>query len=36
MSILFWQFGAGIDGLFLFKIDGDVGVDPNHMVLWFN
>ncbi|KAH9484148.1 Endothelin-converting enzyme-like protein [Psilocybe cubensis] len=26
----------GIEGLFSFDIEGDVGVDPNHMVLWFN
>lgn len=36
MSIQFLQFTAGIDALFSFNIDGDVGVDPNHMVLWFN
>ncbi|KAL0578146.1 hypothetical protein V5O48_003851 [Marasmius crinis-equi] len=26
----------GIGALFGFDIEGDVGVDPNHMVLWFN
>ncbi|KAF9483849.1 zincin [Pholiota conissans] len=26
----------GIPALFGFDIEGDVGVDPNHMVLWFN
>ena len=26
----------GIDGLFSFDIEGDVGVDPEQMVLWFN
>ncbi|KDR81470.1 hypothetical protein GALMADRAFT_152331 [Galerina marginata CBS 339.88] len=26
----------GIDALFSFDIEGDVGVDPNHMVLWFS
>ena len=26
----------GIDALFSFIVEGDVGVDPNHMVLWFN
>ena len=36
MSVRFWQFVAGIEGLFSFEIDGDVGVDPNHMVLWFS
>lgn len=36
MGIQFWQFSAGIDALFSFDIEGDVGVDPNHMVLWFN
>ncbi|KAG7086631.1 hypothetical protein E1B28_002573 [Marasmius oreades] len=25
-----------IGALFAFEIEGDVGVDPNHMVLWFN
>ena len=25
----------GIGGLFNFEIDGDVGVDPNFMTLWF-
>ena len=27
---------AGVSALFDFGIDGDVGVDPNHMVLWFS
>lgn len=26
----------GVDSLFSFDIEGDVGVDPNYMVLWFN
>jgi len=26
----------GIGALFGFDIEGDVGVDPNHMVPWFN
>ncbi|KAL1758319.1 hypothetical protein FB107DRAFT_258860 [Schizophyllum commune] len=26
----------GVSALFDFGIDGDVGVDPNHMVLWFS
>ncbi|KAF8905965.1 hypothetical protein CPB84DRAFT_536278 [Gymnopilus junonius] len=26
----------GIEGLFSFDVDGDVGVDPNHLVLWFS
>ncbi|KAF5370302.1 hypothetical protein D9758_006925 [Tetrapyrgos nigripes] len=26
----------GIDALFDFRIEGDVGVDPNHMILWFS
>ncbi|KXN89289.1 Endothelin-converting enzyme 2, partial [Leucoagaricus sp. SymC.cos] len=26
----------GVDSLFGFFIDGDAGLDPNHMVLWFN
>lgn len=26
----------GIDGLFDFDIDGDVGVDPDFMTLWFS
>ncbi|EEB94648.1 hypothetical protein MPER_06503, partial [Moniliophthora perniciosa FA553] len=26
----------GIGGLFSFDIEGDVGVDPNHMILWFS
>ncbi|PPR08078.1 hypothetical protein CVT24_010539 [Panaeolus cyanescens] len=26
----------GIGALFAFDVEGDVGVDPNHMVLWFN
>ncbi|KAL0063326.1 hypothetical protein AAF712_009821 [Marasmius tenuissimus] len=26
----------GIGALFGFDIEGDVGVDPNHMILWFN
>ena len=26
----------GIGGLFSFDIDGDVGVDPNAMSLWFS
>lgn len=27
---------TGISAFFSFDIDGDVGVDPNHMVLWFS
>jgi endothelin-converting enzyme len=27
---------SGIPALFTFDIEGDVGVDPNHMVLWFS
>lgn len=27
---------VGIGALFGFEIEGDVGVDPNHMVPWFN
>jgi endothelin-converting enzyme len=27
---------VGIDALFLFDIDGDVGEDPNAMTLWFS
>lgn len=26
----------GVDALFDFNIEGDVGTDPNHMVLWFS
>lgn len=26
----------GVEALFSFDVEGDVGVDPNHMVLWFN
>ncbi|KAF9052689.1 hypothetical protein BJ165DRAFT_1413126 [Panaeolus papilionaceus] len=26
----------GVGALFSFDIEGDVGVDPNHMILWFN
>ncbi|KAF9567593.1 zincin [Agrocybe pediades] len=26
----------GVPALFDFNIEGDVGVDPNHMILWFN
>ncbi|KXN90536.1 Endothelin-converting enzyme 1 [Leucoagaricus sp. SymC.cos] len=31
-----WLFYIGIGSLFTFEIEGDVGVDPNHMVLWFS
>lgn len=27
---------TGIDVLFEFDVDGDVGVDPNQMMLWFS
>lgn len=27
---------VGIGGLFDFDVDGDVGVDPNYMTLWFS
>ena len=30
------NFRLGIDGLFSFDIDGDVGSDPNFMTLWFS
>ncbi|PPQ78520.1 hypothetical protein CVT25_011792 [Psilocybe cyanescens] len=35
-AALAFLHSRGIDGLFSFEIEGDVGVDPNHMVLWFN
>lgn len=27
---------VGIDALFSFDVEGDVGVDPNFMTLWFS
>ena len=32
----YFKATIGIPALFSFDIEGDVGVDPNHMVLWFN
>ncbi|KAJ7771710.1 hypothetical protein B0H16DRAFT_1514445 [Mycena metata] len=26
----------GVDALFSFQVDGDVGIDPNYMTLWFD
>jgi endothelin-converting enzyme len=31
-----FMHSRGIDGLFDFDIDGDVGVDPDFMTLWFS
>ncbi|KAI3608021.1 endothelin-converting enzyme 1 [Moniliophthora roreri] len=33
---LAFMHSRGVGGLFSFDIEGDVGVDPNHMVLWFS
>ncbi|TFK42726.1 hypothetical protein BDQ12DRAFT_676709 [Crucibulum laeve] len=35
-AALAFLHSRGIDSLFSFDIEGDVGVDPNHMVLWFS
>ncbi|KAF8894469.1 hypothetical protein BD779DRAFT_1467099 [Infundibulicybe gibba] len=35
-AALAFLHSRGIDALFSFEIEGDVGVDPNFMVLWFN
>ncbi|KAJ7632180.1 hypothetical protein FB45DRAFT_1057317 [Roridomyces roridus] len=35
-AALAFLHSRGIDSLFSFAIDGDVGVDPNLMVLWFD
>ncbi|KAK7049256.1 hypothetical protein VNI00_005857 [Paramarasmius palmivorus] len=35
-AALAFLHSRGIGGLFGFDIEGDVGVDPNHMVLWFS
>lgn len=35
-AALSFLHSRGIDGLFSFGIEGDVGVDPNYMTLWFS
>ncbi|KAF8078094.1 hypothetical protein FPV67DRAFT_33082 [Lyophyllum atratum] len=35
-AALAYLHSQGIDALFSFDIEGDVGKDPNHMVLWFS
>ncbi|KAF9458665.1 hypothetical protein BDZ94DRAFT_80625 [Collybia nuda] len=35
-AALAYLHSQGIDALFSFDIEGDVGVDPNQMVLWFS
>lgn len=36
MSDNILMYFVGIGGLFDFDVDGDVGVDPNYMTLWFS
>ncbi|RDB20946.1 Endothelin-converting enzyme 1 [Hypsizygus marmoreus] len=35
-AALAYLHSQGIDALFSFDIEGDIGVDPNQMVLWFS
>ncbi|KAF5358499.1 hypothetical protein D9756_001692 [Leucocoprinus leucothites] len=35
-AALAFLHSQGIGPLFSFEVEGDVGVDPNHMVLWFS
>lgn len=35
-TIFMFSGCLGVEALFSFDVEGDVGVDPNHMVLWFN
>lgn len=35
-SSIFDHVTAGIEALFSFEIEGDVGRDPNDMTLWFS
>ncbi|KAJ3560525.1 hypothetical protein NP233_g10783 [Leucocoprinus birnbaumii] len=35
-AALAYLHSQGIGSLFSFEIEGDVGVDPNHMILWFS
>ncbi|KAF9001901.1 hypothetical protein BDQ17DRAFT_1357686 [Cyathus striatus] len=35
-AALAFLHSRGIESLFNFGIEGDVGVDPNHMILWFS
>lgn len=35
-AALAYMHSRGLGALFSFDIEGDVGVDPNHLVLWFS
>ncbi|KAJ3821178.1 Metalloprotease [Lentinula raphanica] len=35
-AALAYMHSRGLEALFSFEIEGDVGVDPNHLVLWFS
>ncbi|KAE9406762.1 zincin [Gymnopus androsaceus JB14] len=35
-AALAYMHSRGLDSLFSFSIEGDVGVDPNYLVLWFS